>query len=410
MERVAVVGAGLAGLRAAEALRRNKFTGAVTVIGDEDHPPYNRPPLSKQFLAGTFGEDKCRFRVSDELGVDWRLGCRAVALDVRERLVRLDDGGAIGFDGLVIATGCSARAWPGIPLPAASNVFSLRTLEQSAALRAAAVDARQVVILGAGFIGCEVAATFRAQDREVTVIDVAPYPLRPLGRVVGELCADLQREHGVVLHMDESVHAFETQGERLTGVTLRDGTTVPCDLLLVATGAAPNVEWLQDSGLLLEPAVVCDEFCQALGVEGIAAAGDVAQWPHPLAGGDLVRVEHWSNAAEMAAAAVANLLAAPAERVPYATVPSFWSDQYDVKLQSVGFPARAERVHVIEGSIEERRFVAACERQGHAVGAIMWNMPRRMPAYRRLVADAPPLDVLRERAEESAVPRPAVPR
>ncbi len=407
MEHVAVVGAGLAGLRAAEALRRGGHAGRVTVVGEESHEPYNRPPLSKQLLAGTFDEAKCRFRVSPDLGADWRLGTRAVGLDLGRRIVALNSGEDLAFDGLVIATGCSARAWPGIPLPPASNVFSLRTLEDSGALRAAGARAGRVVILGAGFVGCEVAATFRAQGKEVALVDVAPFPLRPLGRVVGELCADLQASHGVALHMDELVREFRTAGDRITGVTLRDHSTLPCDLVLVATGAAPNVDWLHGSGLELEPAVVCDEHCLAVGVEGIAAAGDVAQWPHPLAGGDVVRVEHWSNAAEMAAAAVGNLLAAPEDRTPYTTVPSFWTDQYDVKLQSVGFPARAERIHVLEGSIEERRFVAACERDERVVGAIMWNMPRRMPAYRRLIHDAPWLDELRGRLEEATAVRPA---
>jgi NADPH-dependent 2,4-dienoyl-CoA reductase/sulfur reductase-like enzyme len=406
VERIAVVGAGLAGLRAAEALRRGGFQGALTVVGDEPHEPYNRPPLSKQFLAGTFDEGKCRFRVKPELGVTWRLGTRAVGLDLGAREVALDDGAALPFDGLVIATGCAARDWPGVPLPPARNVFVLRSIDDAAALRAAAAGAEHVVILGAGFIGMEVAATFRSQGREVDVVDVAPFPLRPLGREVGALCRTLHEERGVRFHMDELVHDFTADGDRLTGVTLRDGGELPCDLLLVATGAAPNVGWLAESGLQLRPAVVCDEHCLAVGAEGVAAAGDVAQWPHPLAGGDVVSVEHWSNAAEMAHAAAGNLLAAPEGRRPYTTVPSFWSDQYDVKVQSVGFPARAERIHVLEGSIDERRFVAACERDERVVGAIMWAMPRRMPAYRRLIEDAPLLDDLRGRLEEAA-PRPA---
>ena len=406
MDRVAVVGAGLAGLRAAEALRRRGFGGALTVVGEEPHPPYNRPPLSKQYLAGTFDEARCRFRVAEDLGVDWRLGTRAAGLDLGGRRVLLDGGDALPFDALMIATGARARAWPGIGLPPAANAISVRTLEDSAALRAAGQAAERVVILGAGFIGCEVAATFRAQGKAVALVDVAPFPLRPLGRVVGELCAEMHAEHGVELHMDELVQGFETRGERISAVTLRAGTRLPCDLVLVATGAAPNVEWLRGSGLHLEPAVVCDEHCLAVGTHGVAAAGDVAQWPHPLAGGDVVRVEHWSNAAEMAIAAAGNLLAAPGDRVPYTTVPSFWSDQYDVKLQSVGFPARAERVQVVEGAIADRRFVAACERHGRAIGAIMWNMPRRMPAYRRALHDAPSLGELQERVAQAA-PRPA---
>ena len=406
MERIVVVGGGLAGLRAAETLRRREFTGALTVVGDEPHEPYNRPPLSKQFLAGAFDERKCAFRVSPDLDVEWRLGTRAVGLDLGAREVALDDGRALPFDGLMIATGCTARDWPGVPLPPARNVFLLRSIDDSRALRAAAERAERVVILGAGFIGMEVAATFRSQGREVDVVDIAPFPLRPLGREVGELCRTLHEERGVRFHMDELVHGFTADGERLTGVGLRDGRELPCDLLLVATGSAPNVGWLEGSGLQLRPAVVCDACCLAVGTEGVAAAGDVAQWPHPLAGGDVVAVEHWSNAAEMAIAAAGNLIAAPEARRPYTTVPSFWSDQYDVKVQSVGFPARAERIHVLEGSLEERRFVAACERDERVVGAIMWNMARRMPAYRRLIEDGPTLDELRRRVDEAA-PRPA---
>jgi NADPH-dependent 2,4-dienoyl-CoA reductase/sulfur reductase-like enzyme len=377
LERIVVVGASLAGLRAAEALRRAGYERELTIVGDEPHRPYNRPPLSKELLAGKV--DDCAFRVDDEqLACDWRLGVPAASLDLRARQVVLGDGGELPFDGLIVATGARARTWPG----AGEGVHVLRTLDDALALRAALVPGARLVIVGAGFVGCEVAATARGLGCEVTLVDVAPLPMGPLGPEIGALCARLHREHGVDLRLGEGVAAVEDRS-----VVLAGGARITGDAVLVAIGAVPCTAWLAGSGLTLDPGVVCDERCAAVGAEGVYAAGDVAHWPHPLLGGELVRVEHWSNAGEMARAAARNLLG---DDTPYAAVPYFWSDQYDVKVQAVGFPERGERAEVVEGDPDDGAFITALERDGVLVGALLWNMPRRMPHYRRWVAERVP--------------------
>jgi NADPH-dependent 2,4-dienoyl-CoA reductase/sulfur reductase-like enzyme len=389
--RAVVVGASLAGLRAAETLRARGFAGELTVVGAERHPPYNRPPLSKQLLAGTMDLDRCTFKQKPDLGATWRLGVAATGLDLARREVALADGARLPFDRLVIATGAAPRPWPGGPVPDLDGIFALRELDHALALHAAAAAARRAVILGAGFIGCEVAATLRGLGVEVTLVDIAPHPLAPLGPELGALVAALHAEHGVDVRMSTRVAGFEGEGGRIAGVRLAGGERLPADLLLIAVGAKPNVEWLAGSGLRVGRGLVCDRFCLVEGAEGVAGAGDVTEFPHPLADGELVHIEHWSNAAEQGVAAAANLLAAPEERTPYEPVPSFWSDQYDVKVQSVGFPEAGE-LRVVEGSLEERRFVAAAARRGRLTGAVAFNSARRIPWYRRQVAGRAAMD------------------
>jgi 3-phenylpropionate/trans-cinnamate dioxygenase ferredoxin reductase component len=308
--------------------------------------------------------------------------------------VVLADGDHVHYDALVLATGCRARAWsgPGADLP---GVHTLRDVDDALALREALETAGRIVIVGAGFIGCEVAATARARGVEVVLCDVAATPMAVLGPELGAACAALQLDHGVELVLGRGVDRFEADGAgRLARVVLADGAAVEAEVALVALGALPNVGWLDGSGLDVSQGLVCDVHCAAVGHPEVVGAGDVAAWPHPLAGGDLVRVEHWSNAAEQGTLAGANLLRAPADREPYDAVPAFWSDQYDVKVQSVGFPTHAERVRVLEGSIAERRFVAAGERDGRVIAAIGFNAARRMPAYRRHIAERASFDDL----------------
>ena len=389
LRRVAVVGASLAGLRAAEALRREGFDGELTLVGAERHRPYNRPPLSKQLLAGTLEPERTEFRT--QVDVEWRLGVAATGLDLERRAVALADGCELEFDGLVIATGASATAWHE-PVHELEGVFSLRELDHALGLREALAAGPRVVVLGAGFVGCEVAAVLRERGLAVTLVDLLEVPMqRGLGRELGALAADLHREHGVELRLGGRVDRIDGSGGRLTGVHLADGEHLPAELVLVATGARPNVGWLAGSGLRIERGIVCDELSQAVGAEDVFAAGDVAEFPHPLADGELVRIEHWSNAGEQGTAAGLNLLRAPADRVPYAPMPSFWSDQYDVKVQSIGFPDRADTVRVVDGDPGERRFVAACARDGVVVGAIGFSMPRRMLELRKVVAARTPL-------------------
>ncbi|MGI8596185.1 MAG: NAD(P)/FAD-dependent oxidoreductase, partial [Thermoleophilaceae bacterium] len=334
MEKIVVVGAGLAGLRAAEELRDLEFAGELTVVGEEEHAPYNRPPLSKQVLAGDMEPDDCLFGTDDDVDITWRLGSPAKGLDIEERTVALDDGEELSYDGLVIATGRRAREWP--KLPDLEGFHTLRTLDDSIALRdKVAADSPRVAIIGAGFIGCEVAATLRTRGlEEVALIDVAPYPMPVLGAQVGERAAQLHTDGGVKLHLEAGVEGFEGS-DRVEAVRLDDGTRVDADLVIIAIGSVANSDWLKDSGLEFEAgAVLCDACCVAKGTTYVGAAGDIAAWPHPHAYGP-IWIEHLSNAAEMARAAVKNLLADPGERTPYAPVPTFWSDQYSTSIKSV---------------------------------------------------------------------------
>ncbi len=388
---VVIVGASLAGLRAAQAVRRGGHEGELVVVGAEARGPYTRPPLSKELLAGDHEPEQCGF---DHSGVDadWRLGARASALDTEARRVIVADD-PVEYERLIVATGASAREWTG-PGADLAGLHSLRDVDDALALRDAIGAGTRLVVVGAGFIGCEVAATASKRGARVTLLDVAPRPIGPVGAEVGERCAALHSDHGVDVRMDCGIAGFAGDG-RLQAVELADGTSIPADVAVVALGAVPNTGWLEGSGLVLERGgVLCDATLTAVGVPDVLCAGDVTSWPHPLAGGEVVRVEHWTNAAEQGAAAGRNALVDPADRVPYEAVPYFWTDQYDVKLQAAGFPARAEQVHLLEQDGD--RFVAVGERDGRAVSAVTWNAPRRLMLYRRALAGAPTVDELRE--------------
>lgn len=378
IERVVIVGASLAGLRTAQALRSHGFDGDLVIIGAESHQPYNRPPLSKQFLAHKYDITQCRLR--HDIEATWLLGSKAVALDASRRHV-LVRGDMVPYDALVIATGASAKAWRGVNSQL-EGIFTLRDLDDAVALRAAAATAERVVIVGAGFIGCEVASTLRGLGRSVDMIDTLPYPMAPLGPEIGQVCAEMHRERGVRLHLNTGIAELEGQ-TRLKAVRLADGTRIEADVALVAIGSTPNTAWLAGSGLTLEPGVVCSATCEVVGATDVFAAGDVARWPHALLDGRLARVEHWSNAAEQGAAVADNLMSARRDRKPFISIPSFWSDQYDTRIQSVGFTSVADRVVILEGSLNARRFVAGYERKGHIVGVVGLNMQSHIPQYRR---------------------------
>jgi len=388
---VVVVGASLAGLRAAEELRHRGFDGRLTVVGDEEHRPYDRPPLSKQVLAGSWDLDRIELTVGGEggldgLDVDWRLGTRATGLDPAGRRVTLAGGEDVPYDGLVIATGARPRALPGTGQLA--GVHTLRTLDDCLAVRADLdAGARRVVVVGAGFIGSEVAATCRGRGCEVTVLEALPVPLgRALGDEMGSAMGDLHRDHGVAVRLGVGVAGIEGAG-RVERVRLADDTVVEADLVVVGIGVTPNTGWLEGSGLALDDGVVCDATTRA--APGIVAAGDVARWPsHRF--GELMRVEHWDNAIAMGEHAARRLLedlaggaASPGE--PYDPVPWFWSDQYDRKIQLAGRSADADEVRVVDGSVDERRFVALYRRGDRLIGALAMNRPRLLVAFRGLV-------------------------
>jgi NADPH-dependent 2,4-dienoyl-CoA reductase/sulfur reductase-like enzyme len=387
---IVVVGASLAGLRAAEEVRHEGHTGPVIIIGEELHAPYDRPPLSKQLLAGTWDVARIHHHAPDALdtlGLEFRLGRRATSLDLESRLVRTDDGDEVHFDGLIVATGTVARPLPGTEgLPAVHN---LRTLDDCLAIRHALTSAGErarVVVIGAGFIGSEVAATCHGLGAEVTVVEALPTPLgRVLGDEMGAACATLHRAAGVTLRTGVGVDRVTARpgGDPPVVVHLGDGTDLGADVVVVGIGVVPTVGWLEGSGLRLDNGVVCSETLFA--GDRVVAAGDVARWTHAGLGEEL-RVEHWTNAAEGGAAAARNLLAGSAAAEAYDPVPFFWSDQYSTKIQVIGLPGPEDEVVVVEGSVEEGKLVALYRRGDRLRAALAFSRPRHLMAYRPLLA------------------------
>jgi 3-phenylpropionate/trans-cinnamate dioxygenase ferredoxin reductase subunit len=385
--RIVVVGASLAGLRAAERLRKEGFGGELIVMGSENHLPYDRPPLSKELLKGEREHEDIALRGGAELDAEWILGETASGLDLSARVIRTESERALSFDGLVIATGSAPRRLPGLD-PELPGVFELRTLEQSLELREHLRRRPHLLVVGCGFIGVEVATTARALGAEVTVVSLDP-PLAIAGELISGVCAGMLADHGVSLHIGRTVG--EVLGDaRFEGVVLDDGTRIEADLALVAVGAAPVTGWLEGSGLELRDGVLCDSSCAAIGVENVVAAGDVARWPNPVFDSAPMRIEHWTNAVEQGSAAALTLLHGSGPHTVYAPVPSFWSDHFGTRLQSVGLPALADETTVVDGSLEERRFVAACRRDGKLVGAITYGMPRGLLKYRIALARGEP--------------------
>jgi 3-phenylpropionate/trans-cinnamate dioxygenase ferredoxin reductase component len=384
MKSVVVVGASLAGLRAVEALRREGYDGRIIAIGDEPHQPYDRPPLSKGVLTGEIAAPPV-LRAQPDLEVEWRLGERAVALHPADRRVELAGGDRVGYDGLVIATGATVRRLRAIPdgLP---GVMTLRTLDDAIALRRALTGRPSVLIIGGGFIGTEVASSCRTLGLDVTVVTTEPVLARALGPLAAGAAARAS-DHGVKVLHPASVLAVRGN-RRVEEVVLDDGRVLPVDLVVVAVGAVPATDWLRGSGIPLDDGVVCDPGLGVPGFPGVVAAGDVARWPHPALGGSLLRLEHWTSAAEQAAAAARRLLHGDVAGF-HAPVPSFWSDQFGVRLQGVGLPPLADEVRVIEGDPAGDRFVAEYLRDGEVVGATTAGAPRALLAYRRLLAERP---------------------
>lgn len=385
LRRVVVVGASLAGLRATERLRAEGYDGALTVLGAEPHEPYDRPPLSKELLAGDRRPEDVRLGPADDLDAEWVLGDAATALQLDRRVVETASGRELPFDGLVIATGSVPRRLPAfdVTLP---NVFEVRTLEDALGLRAAlTADALpRLLIVGAGFVGVEVAATARALGAEVTVVSLDP-PLAVAGPLVSEAATGMLADHGVRTIVGRRIHST-VAGERLEAVVLDDGTRIETDVVVVAVGALPATDWLVGSGLTLDDGVVCDASNAAVGVDGVVAAGDVARWPNPLFGGLPMRIEHWTNAAEGAAAAARTLLHGAGSQTEYRTVPSFWSDHFGIRLQSVGLPVLADRFELVEGAVAERRFAAVGYRDDRLVACVAYASPRTLVQYRLMLA------------------------
>ena len=306
-------------------------------------------------------------------------------LDLASKAVELGGGARVDFDGVVIATGSTPRELPGPPpLP---GIFTLRTVDDSLAIRAELERGPRVVVVGAGFIGSEVASTCRGRGLEVTVLEALSVPLvRGLGPVLGGVLGDLHRDHGVELRCDAAVAGFDG-ADRVERVRLADGSSIDADVVVVGVGVFPETRWLEDSGLTLDDGVVCDATCRA--APDVVAAGDVSRWPNPLYDGQLMRLEHWTNATEQGVHAARALLAGDGAE-PFAPVPFVWSDQYDVKIQTVGMVGADDDIEIVHGSLEERRFVALFGRAGRLVGSLGFSRPRQVMQYRRMIEERAP--------------------
>ncbi|MFE0256654.1 NAD(P)/FAD-dependent oxidoreductase [Streptomyces sp. NPDC059010] len=382
MRSVAVVGASLAGLSAARSLRKQGYDGRLVVIGDELHRPYDRPPLSKEFLAGTLGEAELALEADDEdLGAEWLLGVRATGLDHARRVVRLADG-EVRADGVVIATGAVARTLPGSE--GLAGVHTLRTLDDARALRDELARGGRLVVIGGGFIGAEVASTAYALGLDVTVVEAAPTPLAgPLGESMGAIVSALHADHGVRLECGVGVKGLSGE-TRVDAVLLEDGRTLPADIVVVGVGARPCVEWLEGSGIALDDGVKCGADGRT-SLAGVVAVGDCANWYDPRAGLHR-RVEHWTGARERPDAAVATLLAGGAVEPGLPRPPYFWSDQYGVKIQFAGHAAGADSVTIEAGAAADRDVLAVYRRAGNPVAVLGMNQPRLFTRWRKQLA------------------------
>ena len=378
MSGTVIVGASLAGLRTAEALRMKGYEDPITLLGMEDHLPYDRPPLSKGVLTGSVSKDDTFFRQEEhftDLGIDVKTGTRATSLDTSERVVHTTDG-TVRYDSIVIATGAAARRLP--EANGLRGVHVIRTLENALAIRSDLQDQPRVVVVGAGFIGAEVASSARTMDLDVTIVEALPNPLaRAVGVEVGQMCAELHTDAGTNLICGQGVAGLSGSG-RVEGVTLEDGATIPADIVIVGIGVTKNTDWLDDSGLDIANGVVCDGYMNA-GHDGVFAVGDVAAWHNPLFG-ETMRVEHWTNAVEQALI-VANNIASPHELRPYAGVPYFWSDQYGRRIQFLG-RSDADEVVIVDGSRENGKPVALYRKDDALRGALAIDDPMTLMPLR----------------------------
>ncbi|MCW2504558.1 MAG: Ferredoxin reductase [Actinomycetia bacterium] len=385
---IAVVGASLAGWSACVTLRSGGFDGRLVLIGDEPHRPYDRPPLSKSFLAGAVGADVLPLATREqfaEVGPDWRLGRRATSLDTARldaTTVTLDDGERIEADVVLIATGTRPRTLPG--QPQATGLHTLRTLDDALALKPELAEGKRLVVVGGGFIGAEVAATGRELGCEVAVVEAQPLPLADLfGERMAETVSGLHEAHGSSLYLGVAVHEVLVSGGRVRGVRLGDGRELPADVVVVGIGVTPNTEWLRGSQVALDGGVLVDAY-GATSVPGVYAAGDVVRFPSGRAGAH-VRIEHWTHARDHGAA-VARAILGVGE--PYDPLPYVWSEQYGTMLQFAGYPAADATVALVEGDLAERRFVAEYLRDGRRVAVLGMRSPRTFTRIRKELSRA----------------------
>ncbi|MCY3571058.1 MAG: FAD-dependent oxidoreductase [Chloroflexi bacterium] len=393
MERVVIVGASLAGLNAAEALRDDGFEGRITLIGEEPQRPYDRPPLSKQLLTGEWDTDRLPLRSADEfaqLQLEFLGGRAATGLDVGQQLVALDDGQSVEFDGLVIASGAREIRLPfGREL---AGVHALRSQADALRIRDDMEAGGKLAVIGAGFIGAEVASSARARGLEVAMIEALAAPMiGPLGDELADWAADLHLAAGVRLYMRSKVTDLIGSG-RVEAVGLEDGSRIAADTVVVGIGVRPNVEWLEGSGLTIGDGVVCDQFCRAAPM--IYAAGDIARWPNVLfthfrydQPQRTTRIEHWTNAVEQGMAAARNLLLESRGEAleAFAPVPYFWSDQHGLSIMASGVTSPRDEFQLVHGSLESNRFAAIYGLRGHLTGVVAVGWPRMLRRYQALI-------------------------
>jgi len=395
-----VVGASLAGLRAVEAARRAGFAGIITLVGSEEHLPYDRPPLSKDFLTDVESPPIPTLReealLRDELGVHLRLGAPATGLNTTDRTLFVDNE-PLHYTSLVIATGASPRTIPGTE--GLAGVHVLRTIDDARAIRSALDAGARTVVVGAGFIGSEIASSARQRGSVVTVVEAMPTPLaRPVGEQMGAVLGSLHERNGTTLRCGVGVDAIEGQ-DRVEAVRLADGSRIEADLVVVGVGVAPNIEWLTDSGIELGNGIECDKTLQT-SAPGVYAAGDIASWPNPLFD-TRMRLEHWTIAAEQGGAAGRNAID-PENAVAFETVPYFWSDWYGKRIQFVGVAAGFEEIDLVAGDLEGDTFVVLYRRGDRLAGALALEQRSQVMKYRMMIAKGASWDEAKEFATARA--------
>jgi 3-phenylpropionate/trans-cinnamate dioxygenase ferredoxin reductase subunit len=397
--RIVIVGASLAGLRAAETLRGEGFRGQLTIIGDELYEPYDRPPLSKQVLKGRAPADHTTLPRRRAIDAEWRLGVAATGLDRAAKRVRLANGELIRYDLLLIATGVRARPWFNPAEAALDGVCTIRTRDDAARLRERLVaDPRRVLIIGAGFVGSEAASVCREMNLAVTVAERGAAPLvGALGGVIGRIAAQMHRDHGVDLRTGVSVTSLGGDEDgHVRRASLSDGSTLEVDVVVTALGSIRNVEWLEGSGLAAGPwGVGCDAGGRAFDIHGVATdsiyvAGDVARAPHVLYEYQFLAMEHWDNAVLGAEVAAHNMVSLEPGRRPHLALPGFWSGQFGVNIKSVGVPAFGDEIVITQGSVEKRCFAAVYGHRGRIVAAVTFNQGKWLRHYARLIEQSAP--------------------
>ncbi len=397
--RIVIVGASLTGLRAAEALREKGFEGSLTIIGDEPHEPYDRPPLSKAVLKGWVPANHTKLPRLRRVDADWRLGVAAVGLDRVNHVVKLGNGEEVGYDRLLIATGTRARPWSNPEEAALQGVFTVRTVEDSTALSAALRERpNRVLIIGSGFVGSEIASVCRELDLPVTVTERGSGPLKgALGGVVSDIVAGMMRDGGVDLRTGVSVKNLHGDAAgHVRSATLSDGTVLEADVVIPSQGSIRNVEWLHGAGLAAgQWGVGCDAGCRAFDINGVVTdhifvAGDVARAPHVLYGYEFLALEHWDNAVLGAEVAANNMLNLEVGRRAHLPLPSFWSAQFGVNIKSVGVCSYGDEIVFTQGSPADRRFAAAYGKNGRIVGAVTFNHGKWLPYYASLIERSAP--------------------